>query len=117
MARIVAGLILGVWLCGCYGGQAEAACDSVAPEWRGSTVAAFNTNLAGVRNLLPQRQLPSPIEDQPDDSPAVLCYIDGDMGKSPPDGEPFDRVVVAIVSGKAEVLVMGYRDQLDVIRP
>lgn len=53
----------------------------------------------------------------------MLCYIDGQIAKAPPLGpsgevpEPFDRAAVAIIDGKAELVVAGYRDQLPVRAP
>lgn len=104
-------------------GPAAEGCAEAARGYSGTVVGAFNTTVGAIRGLEPRSGEPSRWPRLADDHPAVLCYIDAEIPKAPPpppDGpppEPFDRVVVGIVDGNAEMIMAGYRDRLPVKAP
>jgi hypothetical protein len=71
---------------------------------------AFETTLGRVR----EEAAADHWGDLPDSATAILCYIDGSIPKAPPGGRPFDRVVVAIVDGRLEMLMAGYRSAIPI---
>ena len=101
---------------------AEEACTAPAHDYNGSVVGAFQTTVGAMRNLERGMDPPRWPELTPD-YPAVLCFIDADIAKGPPPGPggsiapSFDRLLVGVVDGAAEVLIAGYRDQLPVRAP
>jgi len=98
-------------------------CASVAGGYSGSVVGSFNTTVGRVRALEPRAGQPQRWSDLAADHLAVLCYIDGEIVKAPPPGpngeasRPFDRAVVAIVDGHAELIIAGHQDKLPVQAP
>lgn len=109
--------LVAVFAAGCTPtGDAWAACNQVAPNWQGATVGAFPTTLGRVRALGPAH-MTDRWNGLPDAMPAAVCYIDGSIPKAPPGGEPFDRAVVAIVNGHADLLMAGYRATLPITAP
>ena len=97
--------------------DAAEVCASVAPNWNGTVLAAFSTNLAGVRARTLSNYSPDRWDNQPDSTPATLCYIDGSIPKSPPNGTPFDRAIIAVVGAKVDLIAAGYRDQMAIKSP
>jgi hypothetical protein len=78
-------------------------------------VGAFDTTISGLREFSPWLgPLPSGMADG---HAATLCYIDGDIPKSPPGGVPYDRAVVGVIDGQVVMLIAGYRDSLPVQSP
>ena len=85
-------------------------CADVAPEWSGTVMAALETTLGRVREVAATDHW----GNLPDSATAILCYIDGSIPKAPPGGRSFDRVVVAIVDGRLEMLIAGYRSAIPI---
>ena len=98
-------------------------CTAAAADYSGKVAGAFATTIAMLRGLAPLPSSPSTWPGLADDHPAVLCYIDGTIAKSPPvgpDGKvpaPFDRGILAVVDGRSNLIVAGYKDQLPVAAP
>jgi hypothetical protein len=98
-------------------------CAEAARDYSGTVVGAFSTTVGSIESLEPRQSEPMRWSNLPLDHPAVLCYIDGEIAKAPPIGasgdvtKPYDRAAVAIVDGKAELIVASYRDQLPVHAP
>lgn len=116
--------LLGVILvaCGMTGAAAEG-CAAPARVYGGTVVGSFNTNVGALRGLEPRSGPPARWPGLADDHPAILCFIDAQIPKAPPPPpngpppEPYDRVVVGIVDGTAEMIMAGYRDRLPVKAP
>lgn len=102
---------------------ADETCAGSARDYSGTVVASFITTVGSVRTLEPRLSVPVRWSDLAPGHPAVLCYIDGQIAKAPPlgpDGEiqvPFDRAVVAVVEGDAQLIVAGHRNRLPVEAP
>lgn len=97
--------------------DAQAVCERLAPEWSGTAVGAFTTTLGRVRRLGTFAAAPDRWDGLSDLTPTVVCYVDGAIPKAPPDGPPYDRAVVAVVNGEADLIIAGYRSQLPVEVP
>lgn len=112
-----------VSLAACLAPSAAYTCEVSAREYAGTVVGAFNTTVGAIRALEPLPAEPARWPNLAPDRPAVLCYIDAQIAKGPPPGpngeirEPFDRVVIGVVDGKAELVMAGYRDQLPALAP
>ena len=91
----------------------ETACDRVAPDWNGQTVGAFATTLGRVRNAYPLQAWLGVANE----SLAIVCFVDGSIPKAPEGGEPYDRAVVVVVNGDAELVLAGYRTQVLIRAP
>ncbi|MBA2489946.1 MAG: hypothetical protein ACR2LP_01720 [Candidatus Limnocylindrales bacterium] len=102
---------------------AAEACAGPAREYSGSVSGSFDTTVGAIRAVGSRSAVPAPWPDLPPGHAAVLCYIDGRMGKAPPAGqdgegrESFDRAIVGVVDGDLQMIVAGYRDQLPVPTP
>ena len=92
-------------------------CAEEARAYNGTVAAAFDTNVGAVRALEPLAAEPSRWPALPESHAAALCYIDGEIAKSPPGGNPFDRAVIAIVDRGAPLIAAGYRDRVPVRPP
>ena len=79
-------------------------------------VGSFATTVATLRGMTPDRG-PDDWRELPGEAPAALCYLDGPVPHAPPDGAPFDRMVVAVAGGHAEMLIAGYRDEIAIRAP
>jgi len=79
-------------------------------------VVSFATTVSKVRGLTPGAA-PARWPELVDESPAVVCYLDGSFPKAPPGGEPYERAVIAFAGEHAELIIAGYRDQLRVEAP
>lgn len=83
----------------------------------------FHTTVGAIRRLEPLPAQPARWPDLESGHQAVLCYIDAQIAKGPPPAlngppaEPFDRVVIGMVDGTAELIMAGYRDRLPVRAP
>lgn len=122
IARLALPLLMAVAACDSSDLSAVPECATVAREYSGTVAGSFNSTVGAIRRLEGQAELPrwpNVIADQS----AVLCYFDAQIAKAPPPGpngeihEPFDRVIVAIVDGKSELNVAGYRDAVPVRAP
>lgn len=123
----VMGIVLGVVLAFSLSGtrfaanvtsaNAQSVCSQVASEQGGTPVGAFDTTLEHVRALRPIRASSDMWAAAPDTKPAIACYIDGPVAKAPPGGEPFDRAVVVVVDGKADLVVAAYQKDYPVRLP
>jgi hypothetical protein len=105
--------------CGLFGSVVpDAVCAEQArekgPEFH--VVGAFATTVREVRGMTPGAA-PVRWPELADDAPAIVCFIDGQIPKSPPGGEPYDRSVTAVAGEHAELIIAGYRDQLPVKAP
>src|SRR5688572_1563962 len=96
-----------VSLLGCD--SAYAACAGIAADYGPtSTVSgAFNTTVGRVRAFTPG-STPSRWPGLPAETPAVLCYLDGPVGRAPPGGDRHDRAVLAVSAGHVEFIMSGY---------
>ncbi len=119
---VLRGAILTLTGCGLLGEMDPAAvCAEQArengPDFR--VVGSFATTVSKVRGLTPGAAgaPPSRWPELADESPAVVCYLDGSVPKAPPDGEPYDRAVIAVAGEHAELIIAGYGDQLPVVAP
>jgi hypothetical protein len=92
-------------------------CDNFAPDWSGVAVGSFPTTLGRVRRLGPLRATPDRWQGLPDETAAIVCYIDGSVPKAPPGGPPYDRAVIAVVGGRADLVLAGYRSRMPVETP
>ena len=117
----MAAVVLALALSGC--GLVEevdpvAVCEEEAdvngPDFR--VAGSFLTTVTTVRDLIPDAG-PDAWRELPDEAPAVLCYLDGPVPQAPPDGEPFDRSVVAVAGDHAQLIIAGYREELRVRAP
>jgi hypothetical protein len=132
--RLLLLLIAGVTTTGCEGvglttpptqltRPPTQSCSEAGQDYSGSVVASFVTTVGSIRALEPRQPQPARWSNLPADHPAMLCYIDAELAKAPPPGgigevaKPFDRAVVAIVEGHAELIAAGYRDRLQVRPP
>jgi hypothetical protein len=77
---------------------------------------SFATTVREVRDLTPGVE-PARWPELADETPSVVCFLDGSVPKSPPGGEPFDRALVRVAGEHAELIIAGYRDQLIVEAP
>jgi hypothetical protein len=93
------------------------ATDSYGPDAK--VAGAFRTTVGEIRSLVPMTGSTGPLGTTPSTEEATLCYVDGAVPKAPPPGggEPFDRAVLAVVAGRAELIMAGYRDQVPVRVP
>jgi len=100
---------------------AAEACAGPAREYSGPVVGAFETTVGAIRGLDPLVVAPVRWPDLAAGHPAVLCYIDGLVPKAPPPingvSRPFDRAIVAVVDGHAELVMAGYRDRFPIKAP
>ena len=123
--EFLAMLLVGLTATACevFGLPAAEICAGPARAYSGTLVGSFNTTVGAIRALEPRTRVPQRWPDLAPDHPAVLCYIDGEIGKGPPVGpndevpQAFNRAVVAIVDGDSELVVAGYQDQLPVRAP
>jgi hypothetical protein len=79
-------------------------------------VGSFATTVTTVRGLMPGGE-PEGWPELRGEGPAVLCYLDGPLPQGPPGGEPFDRAVIAVAGDDAQLIIAGYRDELEVRAP
>lgn len=84
------------------------------PDFR--VVGSFATTVGDVRGMTPGAA-PVRWPELADDFLAVVCYLDGSVPKAPPDGEPYDRALIAAAGEHAELIMAGYRDQLPIEAP
>ena len=100
--------------------SAEQVCGQQAVEFGPTfTVAgAFDSRVSALREMRgPVVTDPDLWPDMPDDSPAILCFLDGPVPKAPPGGEQFNRAVVGVVGDEAILVVAGYQDSIPVGEP
>ncbi len=113
------GSILALAGCGLTGGMDPAAVCAEQARENGPdfvVVGSYATTVSKVRGLTPGAA-PARWPELVDESPAVVCYLDGSVPKAPPGGEPYDRAVIAVAGEHAELIIFGYRDQLPVEAP
>ena len=91
--------------------SAQDSCAAAAPEWHGTVISASERTLRDIRHDYPDAAL-SQWGDVSDDHPAALCYIDGGIPKGAAGSASFDRAIVAVVDGDAELLVAGFASNL-----
>lgn len=103
--------------CQMFAPSAAELCAAEAPAYEGTVVGAFDTTVGAIRALEPRLAEPARWPGVSDGHAAVLCYVDGVIGKSPPGGDPFDRAVIAMVDRNAELIAAGYRDRLPIRAP
>ena len=109
-------------------------CAGHASERDGSLVASFDTTVGAVVRLAvthetaevasgrPHQELPRRFTGLSPDGAAILCYIDEVSIGIPyqsgePEPRPWDRLVIAVVDGTADVVIVGYSDKLPVAAP
>jgi hypothetical protein len=114
-----AGIVIAILASGCgFLGQHDAnqtCIEQAELSDEGQTVAgAFPTTVGRLREFLPGAD-PPPFENREADELAVLCYLDGPLGRAPPGGEPFNRAIVGVVGDEAVFLVAGYQHKLEVV--
>jgi hypothetical protein len=122
LQMVAALILLGAASCGVdrLPGDAERQCleqaEAFGPEL--TVAGAFDTNVEALRgftdNFDPK---PGLWPELPNDSHAVICFLDGRVPRAPPGGEPYNRAVVGIAGEDALLLVAGYRDTIRVTRP
>ncbi|HEX7197593.1 MAG TPA: hypothetical protein VF364_12265 [Candidatus Limnocylindria bacterium] len=79
-------------------------------------MGSFATTVGKVRGLT-AGAAPARWPELADESPAVVCYLDGSVLKAPPGGDPYERAVIAVAGEQAELIIAGYRDQIPVRAP
>jgi hypothetical protein len=103
-----------------FGPSAERVCAQQATEFgpNFTVAAAFNSRVEAVRAMRDPTVIePDLWPDTPDDSPAIVCFLDGPVPKAPPGGEQFNRAVVGIANDEAILVIAGYQDSLPVQEP
>ena len=98
----------------------EQACEEQAQDFGPTfTVAgAFDTSVQALRDVRNRVEAePELWPNVPNDTPAIVCFLDGPVPKAPPGGEQFDRAVIGVVGDEAVLLVAGYQDSIRVTRP
>ncbi len=98
-------------------------CAPAAASYNGTVAASFATTVGAIRSD-PQLHIePGRWSAVPDNHPAALCFIDGQIPNAPPPlpshptPSPFDRAVVAVIDGLPELLMAGYRDRVPIQAP
>jgi hypothetical protein len=99
-------------------------CAASAAAYNGVVAGSFVTTVGAIRRLdEPQQIEPQRWPGLPDNHPAVLCYIDGQIPKGPPPQisgtipPSFDRAVIVVVDGQSDLIMAGYRDNLPIVAP
>lgn len=98
------------------------ACVDAARNYNGSVVAYLTTTLGVVRGYSSVVNEPT-LSKVSADTPALICYIDGEIGKAPPPPvvgsppPPFDRAVVVAVAGTATLVIAGYQANIPLPSP
>lgn len=109
-------------------------CADQATEQGGTLVASFSTTVGAVVRLAAEHESQEAAAGRPHqgaprrftglspDGGAILCYFDDvSIGIPYPSGEPeprpWDRIGVAVVGGTADVVIVGYREQLPIAAP
>lgn len=126
MRRTATALALALTGCGLlFGPDAASDCADQAriygPEFR--VVGSFSTNVGHIRGLSPEAVEPIRWPELSNNASAVLCYLDGPVAKGPPPvlngpiPPSFDRVVIGIAGGHADMILAGYRAQIVVRAP
>lgn len=129
-AIIVVGLFV-AGACQAIPGSAAQVCAAQAQGYDGTVAGAFQTTVGAIRGLDPRQNVDRPgLSPEPirwtglaADHAAVICFIDADIpkGEAPAANgqsqDAFDRVVVAVVDGVAEVVEAGDRENIDVRAP
>jgi hypothetical protein len=114
--RVVAiSLALALGLSACMTDQSVATCQTQA-QAHGSDVtvaAAQSTTVQAVRDLQPNLQPPRWPELSAD-GPATICYLNGPFGDAPGGGPPYDRAVVAVAGEHADIVILGYADEMPI---
>jgi hypothetical protein len=130
LCRFAVGLLLLLLLisaCARMGAQdsARAQCERVASRFgEESTVSgAFETDVGALRSIQPLEAEPELFPEAADGQSAVLCYLDGPIGKGPPLGpngevrDPYDRSLVGIVGDTDQLIRSGYQASLPISPP
>jgi hypothetical protein len=84
------------------------------PDFR--VAGSFATTVSTVRDLT-SGAAPGRWPQLSAEMPAVICYLDGPVPEAPPGVEPFDRAVIAVAGGHAELIIAGYRDEIEIQAP
>jgi len=105
--------MLSVALVGCSPDPSVATCERQAQQYGAAvTVAASrSTTVQAVRDLQPNLQ-PARWPELAAESLAALCYLDGPFGDAPGGGPPYDRAVVAVAGEQADMIILGYADEM-----
>jgi hypothetical protein len=113
----LAGLSLALALIasGCTTDQSLATCQRQAKTYgQAVTVAgAVSANVQAVRDLQPNLQPPR-WPELAADSQAYICYLNGPFGDAPGGGQPYDRAVVAVAADQADIVILGYADEMPI---
>jgi hypothetical protein len=98
-------------------------CAASAADYNGHVAASFVTTIGAIR-AVPMLEIQSVRwPGLADSHPAVLCYIDGQIPKGPPPPvlgtipPSFDRAVIVVIDGQAELVMASYRDQVPIVAP
>ena len=132
----IVAMALALAACGSVGPDRPAAevCADQATEQGGTLVASFVTTVGSVVRIAAERESREAAAGRPHqgaprrftglspDGAAILCYFDDvSIGIPYPSGEPeprpWDRIGVAVVGGTADVVMVGYREQLQIQAP
>jgi hypothetical protein len=103
--------------------QAVDPCSASAVAYSGRVIASFVTTIGAIRAMPLNAHHSDLWPGLPGDSAAVLCYIDGEIAKGPPDmvpgtGRPtFDRAAIVVVDGRSDLIAAGYRENLSAVAP
>lgn len=134
--RSIALLSLVVTACGlpAQSISVSGSCADAARAYDGRPVAGFETSIGAIMRFATvheqaeaqaQRahvEVPAWLSELPAGDPAILCYVDDPyvLGPPGPSGEeprPWDRVAVAVVGGRFDVVVAGYQNELIATEP
>jgi hypothetical protein len=91
-----------------------------AASCNGTVAASFATTVGAIRSDPQLHVKPERRSAVPDNHPAALYFIDGQIPKAPPPlpshpaPSPFDR---AVIDGQPDLLMAGYRDRVPIQAP
>ena len=98
-------------------------CAASAVDYNGHVAGSFVTTIGAIRAVSMLEIQPGRWPGLADSHSAVLCYIEGQIPKGPPprpsESIPpsFDRAVIVVIDGQAELVMAGYRDQVPIVAP
>ena|SRR5436309_4080755 len=99
------------------------ACALAAVAYAGRVAGSFVTTIGAIHAMALIAHDPNLRPGLADDRAAVLCHIDGQIAKAPPPPAvgttppSFDRAVVVVIDGQADLIAAGYRDNVPLVAP
>lgn len=80
-------------------------------------VAVSLTTLGQIRTLLGGRYPTDRWATLPDSTPAIACFIDGQIPIGPASSASYDRALVAIVGSESELVEAGFSTEMPTALP